>query len=95
MSTVSTPGLLGRELRATCSTICSRERTGARLYLLHDIAQKGRFSGPDRHAMFLAAFGLRCIPGSEMFRAAHPAGPCAFYPMNDSWIDQPTLPVSS
>lgn len=56
---------------------------------------EGRFSGLDRHAMFLAAFGLRCIPGSEMFRAAHPAGPCAFYPMNDSWIDQPTLPVSS
>lgn len=61
----------------------------ARLYLLHDIAQKGRFSGPDRHAKFLAAFGLRCISGSEMFRAAHSAGPCAFYPMNDSWIDQP------
>ena len=61
----------------------------ARLYLLHDIAQRGRFSGPDRQAKFLAAFGLRCIPGSEMFRAAHPAGPCAFYPMNDSWTDQP------
>ena len=62
---------------------------GVRLYLLHDIAQKGRFAGPDRQAEFLAAFGFRCIPGSEMFRAARPAGPCAFYPMNDSWTDQP------
>jgi 2-polyprenyl-6-methoxyphenol hydroxylase-like FAD-dependent oxidoreductase len=63
-----------------------------RLYLLHDIAQKGRFAGPDRQAEFLAAFDFRCIPGSEMFRAARPAGPCAFYPMNDSWTDQPYAP---
>jgi 2-polyprenyl-6-methoxyphenol hydroxylase-like FAD-dependent oxidoreductase len=64
----------------------------ARLYLLHDIAQKGRFTGPDRQAKFQSAFGFRCIPGSEMFGAARPAGPCAFYPMNDSWTDQPFAP---
>ncbi|MGH3778110.1 MAG: FAD-dependent oxidoreductase [Pseudonocardiaceae bacterium] len=63
-----------------------------RLYLLHDIAQKGRFTGPDRHDEFLAAFQFRCIPGSEMFRAARPAGPCAFYPMNDSWTETPYAP---
>jgi len=60
----------------------------ARLYLGHDIAQKGRFTGPDRQAEFLAAYGFRCIPGSEMFYSAHSAGPCAFYPMNDGWIEQ-------
>ncbi|MDT7712750.1 MAG: hypothetical protein QOG46_1439 [Pseudonocardiales bacterium] len=60
----------------------------ARLYLGHDIAQKGRFTGPDRQAEFLAAYGFRCIPGSEMFYSAHSAGPCAFYPMTDSWTDQ-------
>jgi 2-polyprenyl-6-methoxyphenol hydroxylase-like FAD-dependent oxidoreductase len=27
-----------------------------------------------------------------MFRAAHPAGPCAFYPMTDSWTEQPYAP---
>jgi len=64
----------------------------ARLYLLHDIAQQGRFAGPDRHAKFLTAFGFRCIPGSEMFGAARPVRPCAFYPMNDGWIDQPYAP---
>ncbi|HEX4103270.1 MAG TPA: FAD-dependent oxidoreductase [Pseudonocardiaceae bacterium] len=64
----------------------------ARLYLGHDIAQKGRFTGPDREAEFLAACGFRCIPGSEMFRAANPAGPCAFYPMNDTWTEQPYAP---
>jgi hypothetical protein len=52
----------------------------ARLYLMHDIAQKGRFAGPDRQATFLTAFGFRCIPGSEMFSGARPVGPCALYP---------------
>ncbi|MDT7597462.1 MAG: hypothetical protein QOJ06_3008 [Pseudonocardiales bacterium] len=61
----------------------------ARLYLMHDIAQKGRFAGPDRQATFLAAFGFRCVPDSEMFSGALPVGPCAFHPMNDSWTDQP------
>jgi 2-polyprenyl-6-methoxyphenol hydroxylase-like FAD-dependent oxidoreductase len=63
-----------------------------RLYLLHDIAQKGRFAGPDRHHEFLAAFRFGCIPGSEMFGAARPVGPCAFYPMNDSWTETPYAP---
>ena len=66
----------------------------ARLYLLHDLAQRGRFAGPDRQARFLDAFRFRCLPDAEVFRAARPAGPCAFYPMNDTWIDGPCAPVS-
>ena len=58
-----------------------------RLYLMHDIAQRGRFAGPGREAAFLDAYRLRCLPDPEQFRAARPAGPCAFYPMNDSWTD--------
>ena len=64
----------------------------ARLYLLHDIAQKGRFAGPTRQVDFLTAYQFRCIPDSDMFSAARPAGPCAFYPMNDSWTEQPYAP---
>jgi 2-polyprenyl-6-methoxyphenol hydroxylase-like FAD-dependent oxidoreductase len=64
----------------------------ARLYLLHDISQKGRFSGPQRQANFLNAFGRRCIPNSDMFTDATPAGPCVFYPMNDSWTSRPYAP---
>ena len=60
-----------------------------RLYLLHDIAQRGRFAGPDREATFLDAFRMRCLPEPGMFEAARPAGTCAFYPMNDSWTDGP------
>jgi 2-polyprenyl-6-methoxyphenol hydroxylase-like FAD-dependent oxidoreductase len=64
----------------------------ARLYLLHDLAQRGRFAGPDRTGAFLDAFQLRCLPDSAIFRAARAAGPCAFYPMNDSWTDGPCAP---
>ena len=63
-----------------------------RLYLLHDRAQRGRFAGPDREARFLDAFAMRCLPDAGMFAVARPVGPCAFYPMNDSWTDGPCAP---
>jgi 2-polyprenyl-6-methoxyphenol hydroxylase-like FAD-dependent oxidoreductase len=63
-----------------------------RLYLLHDLGQRGRFAGPDRQSTFLDAFRLRCLPDADVFRAARPAGPCAFYPMNDTWTDGPAAP---
>ncbi|HYH31755.1 MAG TPA: hypothetical protein VD903_15355, partial [Pseudonocardia sp.] len=53
---------------------------------------RGRFAGPDREAAFLAGYRLRCIPGSAIFATATPAGPCVFYPMNDSWTDRVSLP---
>jgi 2-polyprenyl-6-methoxyphenol hydroxylase-like FAD-dependent oxidoreductase len=64
----------------------------ARLYLLHDVAQRGRFAGPDRDTAFLDAFRFRCLPDADVFRAARPAGPCAFYPMNDTWTAGPCAP---
>jgi 2-polyprenyl-6-methoxyphenol hydroxylase-like FAD-dependent oxidoreductase len=64
----------------------------ARLYLLHDVAQRGRFAGPDRDTAFLDAFRFRCLPDADVFRAARPAGPCAFYPMNDTWTAAPYAP---
>lgn len=64
----------------------------ARLYLLHDVAQKGRFSGPNRQAEFLKAFQLRCLPNREMFASVTPSESCAFYPMNDAWADSPYAP---
>ena len=69
-----------------------RDDGRARLYLMHDVAQRGRFAGPDGHARFLDAFRFRCLPDAGIFRAARPAGPCAFYPMTDSWTDGPCAP---
>jgi 2-polyprenyl-6-methoxyphenol hydroxylase-like FAD-dependent oxidoreductase len=72
--------------------IFPRPHGRVRLYLLHDIAQKGRFTGPQRQADFLAAYRPRCIPNSDMFAGARPAGPCVFYPMDDSWTPRPYAP---
>jgi 2-polyprenyl-6-methoxyphenol hydroxylase-like FAD-dependent oxidoreductase len=61
----------------------------ARLYLMWDIARRDRFAGANRQADFLDAFRLDCLPGGDELAAARPAGPCATYPMNDSWSDAP------
>ena len=61
----------------------------ARLYLFHDLADRGKYGGPGRPAEFLAAFRRRCLPPGDAIAAATVAGPCAFYPMNDSWMDWP------
>jgi 2-polyprenyl-6-methoxyphenol hydroxylase-like FAD-dependent oxidoreductase len=62
----------------------------ARLYLLWEATTPSRFVGPQRHADFLAAFRLDCLPfkGDEL-ASSIPAGPCASYPMTDSWADAP------
>lgn len=61
----------------------------ARLYLLHDAREARRFTGAA--GRFLEAFHFRCLPGSEEFAAARPIGPCAAFPMNDSWVDDPVV----
>ncbi|MFN0092114.1 MAG: FAD-dependent oxidoreductase [Acidimicrobiales bacterium] len=60
----------------------------ARLYLGFTMAAP-RFTGPDRARRFLEAFDFTCIPHAEELRHAAPAGPCAGYPMTDSWLDRP------
>jgi 2-polyprenyl-6-methoxyphenol hydroxylase-like FAD-dependent oxidoreductase len=61
----------------------------ARLYLMWDIARRDRFAGANREAAFLDAFRVDCLPGGAELVAARPAGPCATYPMNDTWSDAP------
>jgi 2-polyprenyl-6-methoxyphenol hydroxylase-like FAD-dependent oxidoreductase len=60
-----------------------------RLYLLHAVAQRRRFAGPTGSRAFLDSFPLACLPESEGIAWATPAGPCATYPMNDTWTDRP------
>jgi 2-polyprenyl-6-methoxyphenol hydroxylase-like FAD-dependent oxidoreductase len=61
----------------------------ARLYLMYAADQRRRFAGPDAARAFLQDFRLACVPGSEGIARATPAGPCAAYPMNDTWTDPP------
>jgi 2-polyprenyl-6-methoxyphenol hydroxylase-like FAD-dependent oxidoreductase len=60
-----------------------------RLYLLWSFDHRQRFAGPRGPRAFLDSFALACIPESECIVRARPAGPCATYPMNDTWTDRP------
>lgn len=63
----------------------------ARLYLLWSCDHRQRFAGPRGPRAFLDSFALACVPGSECIVQATPAGPCATYPMNDTWTDSPVI----
>jgi 2-polyprenyl-6-methoxyphenol hydroxylase-like FAD-dependent oxidoreductase len=60
-----------------------------RLYLLYPVGQRRRFGGPTAWRAFLDSFPFACLPASEFIARATPAGPCAAYPMNDTWTDRP------
>jgi 2-polyprenyl-6-methoxyphenol hydroxylase-like FAD-dependent oxidoreductase len=64
----------------------------ARLYLWYALDQVDRFVGPHRQRAFLDSFPLGCLPYGEDIAAAEPAGPCAKYPMNDTWTDEVAVP---
>jgi 2-polyprenyl-6-methoxyphenol hydroxylase-like FAD-dependent oxidoreductase len=64
-------------------------RGRVRLYAAYARAQAGRFAGTEGAQRFLDACVLACLPESEAFRAARPAGPCRSYANQDTWIDTP------
>jgi 2-polyprenyl-6-methoxyphenol hydroxylase-like FAD-dependent oxidoreductase len=72
--------------------IFPREGGFARLYQWYSLEQSDRFSGPDRQREFLDSFRMDCLPFGEIVAAAEPAGPCARYPMNNTWIDTVAVP---
>ena len=61
----------------------------ARVYLMYPVDQRRRFAGPTGWRAFLDSFPLPCMPASACIRRATPAGPCATYPMHDTWTDHP------
>jgi 2-polyprenyl-6-methoxyphenol hydroxylase-like FAD-dependent oxidoreductase len=59
----------------------------ARLYIGYSIEEKTRLAGADKAKTLLEAFRVDTIPDCGRFVDACPAGPCAAYPMFDSWAD--------
>jgi 2-polyprenyl-6-methoxyphenol hydroxylase-like FAD-dependent oxidoreductase len=64
----------------------------ARLYQWYALDRTSRFTGPDRQREFLDSFRLQCLPWGDDIAASEPAGPCAKYPMNDTWTDEVAVP---
>ena len=50
-----------------------------------------RLSGENKTAAFLAGFRLAAVPNCDRLADATPAGPCAAYPMHDSWTTTPCV----
>ena len=63
----------------------------ARLYLLWSCDQPRRFAGRTGPRAFLDSFAFVSIPDSARIVKARPAGPCATYPINDTWTDRPIV----
>jgi 2-polyprenyl-6-methoxyphenol hydroxylase-like FAD-dependent oxidoreductase len=63
-----------------------------RLYLGFGLDQRARFGGADGPRKFLEAFRFDCVPGCDTFANATPNGPCASYPNEDAWTDEPYAP---
>jgi 2-polyprenyl-6-methoxyphenol hydroxylase-like FAD-dependent oxidoreductase len=61
----------------------------ARLYLGVPNKDRGRFTGAKGPANFLEAFRLESLPASDRVAKATVAGPCAAYPGDDTWADEP------
>jgi 2-polyprenyl-6-methoxyphenol hydroxylase-like FAD-dependent oxidoreductase len=60
-----------------------------RLYADYAVEDRGRFSGAEGSARFLAGFAMDCVPHSDCLANATPIGPCMSYPSQDAWTDRP------
>ena len=61
----------------------------SRLYLGVRAEERQRLSGADRVATLLEGFQISCLPSNVDIASAVPVGPCAAYPMQDTWTDTP------
>ena len=60
-----------------------------RVYVSWPIEQPGRLAGPDRQRKLLDSLQLGCTTWSKAISGGTPAGPCSWFPMTDSWLDDP------
>jgi 2-polyprenyl-6-methoxyphenol hydroxylase-like FAD-dependent oxidoreductase len=60
-----------------------------RVYVGWSIDQPKRLAGPDRQQKLLDSLRLKCTSWSTAIADGIPAGPCSWFPMTDSWLDDP------
>lgn len=60
-----------------------------RVYVGWRIDQPARFAGPDRQRKLLDSLRLGCTSWSPAIADGTPAGPCSWFPMTDTWLDEP------
>jgi 2-polyprenyl-6-methoxyphenol hydroxylase-like FAD-dependent oxidoreductase len=60
-----------------------------RVYIAWPSDQPRRLAGEDRQRKLLDSLRLDCTTWSEAIAGGTPAGPCSWFPMTDSWLDDP------
>jgi 2-polyprenyl-6-methoxyphenol hydroxylase-like FAD-dependent oxidoreductase len=60
-----------------------------RLYVGRLFDGADRLTGEGKEERFLAAMRVACMPGSDALAESEPVGPCASFPMTDSWTARP------
>jgi 2-polyprenyl-6-methoxyphenol hydroxylase-like FAD-dependent oxidoreductase len=63
-----------------------------RLYVARRDDDPEPLQGPSAVGEFLKSFRTPIFPQSEALAESTPIGPCATFPMNDAWVDEPVLP---
>lgn len=78
------------EVRDPRSSIVFPQGDGrARLYHITAETAPHRYRGAGREARFVADFASEGLPWGDGVAAATPAGPCATFPILDTWTDRP------
>ncbi|BCP05351.1 NAD(P)/FAD-dependent oxidoreductase [Mycobacterium marseillense] len=63
-----------------------------RLYVARRDDDPEPIQGPSAVGEFLNSFRTPIFPDSNAMVEATPIGPCATFPMNDAWVDEPVVP---
>lgn len=63
-----------------------------RLYVARREDDPEPLQGPRAISEFLKSFRTPIFPCSDMMAESTPIGPCATFPMNDAWVDEPVVP---
>jgi 2-polyprenyl-6-methoxyphenol hydroxylase-like FAD-dependent oxidoreductase len=63
-----------------------------RLYVGRSVDDPAPIKGVNAARDLLEAFRTPIFPHSEALATSTPIGPCATFPMNDAWVDEPVVP---
>lgn len=72
--------------------VIPRANNRLRLYVGRRVDDPEPIRGANAVPQFLKSFQTPIFPCSEALAAAAPVGPCATFPMNDAWVEEPVAP---
>jgi 2-polyprenyl-6-methoxyphenol hydroxylase-like FAD-dependent oxidoreductase len=72
--------------------VIPRAENKLRLYVGRGVDDPEPIRGPSAITEFLKAFQTNIFPHGDELAGATPLGPCATFPMNDAWVDEPVVP---